>query len=104
MGRHVLAIALGIAYLPLGAGALPGSIGITFLLAGVGYFGAVALVLVGYRHRLVYVVGVVYNALLIVLYFLFQEPSLAEIQPFDGAVKIGQALFVVLLGVLLVRR
>ena len=100
----VVAVALGIAYLPLGTGALPESIGIAFLLAGAGYLGAVALVLVGYRRRLVYAVGIVYNVLLIALYFLFQQPSLAEIEPFAGVVKIGQALFVVLLGVLLTGR
>lgn len=99
-----LAVVLGIAYFPLGTGALPESIGIAFLLAGVGYLGAVGLVLVGYRRRLVYAIGIAYNALLIVLYFLFQQPSLAEIEPFAGAIKIGQALFAVLLGVLLIRR
>jgi len=99
-----LAVLLGISYLPIALGELPSVVGISFLLAGLGYFGAVVLVLAGYRRGQVYGIGIGYNLLLIALYFLIQQPSLGEIGAFAGAVKVGQVLFVLLLAVLLVRR
>lgn len=48
--------------------------------------------------------GIGYNALLIALYFLIVQPSIEELVGFGGAVKLGQALFAVLLAALLVRR
>ena len=100
----VLAVLLGIAYLPIAFGELPSPIGISFLLAGLGYFGAVVLVLAGYRRGTIYGVGVGYNLLLIALYFLIRRPSLGDLAGFGSAVKVTQALFALLLAVLLVRR
>ena len=99
----VLAVLLGIAYLPLGIGELPESIGIAFVLAGFGYFGAVVLVLLDLRRRLLYAVGIGYNALLIVLYVVIQQPALGDLAGFAGAVKAGQVVFIVLLVALLRR-
>jgi hypothetical protein len=101
-----LAVLLGIAYLPIALGNLPQAMGVAFLLAGLGYFGATVLTLVGYRRRLLYGVGIGYNALLIVLYFLLQSPtlSLSWLAGLAGVVKLGQALFIVLLGALLARQ
>lgn len=100
----ILAVLLGIAYLPIALGEIPSVIGIAFLLAGLGYFGAIVLVLAGYRRRQVYTVGIGYNALLIVLYFLINQPSLSELIGLGGAVKVAQILFAALLAVLLVQR
>ena len=99
-----LAVLLGIAYFPIALGEIPSVIGIAFLLAGLGYFGAIVLVLAGYRRSRVYAVGIAYNLLLIALYFLIQQPSLSELAGFGGAVKFGQALFALLLAALVVRR
>ncbi|PSP43984.1 hypothetical protein BRC68_04420 [Halobacteriales archaeon QH_6_64_20] len=99
-----LAVLLGIAYFPIALGEIPSVIGIAFLLAGLGYFGAIVLVLAGYRRSRVYAVGIAYNLLLIALYFVIQQPSLSELAGFGGAVKFGQALFALLLAALVVRR
>lgn len=99
-----LAVLLGIAYLPLAIGELPNAVGISFLLAGLGYFGAVVLVLAGYRRGQVYGIGIGYNLVLIALYLLIQQPSVSDLAGFAGAVKAAQALFAVLLVALLVRR
>ena len=98
-----LAVLLGIAYIPTALGALPSVFGIAFLLAGLGYFGAVVLVLAAYRRRQVYAVGIGYNALLVVLYFLLNPDPASGLVGLAGAVKLGQVLFAALLGVLLVR-
>lgn len=100
-----LAVLLGIAYLPIALNEIPSAIGIAFLLAGLGYFGAVVLVLAGYKRRRVYAVGIGYNLLLIGLYFLIQDPTipLSWLTDLVGVVKLGQALFVLLLAALLVR-
>jgi hypothetical protein len=101
-----LAVLLGIAYLPLALSEIPSVIGIAFLLAGLGYFGAVGLVLYGYRRSRVYTVGIGYNLLLIALYFLLRDPtlSLSWLAGLAGIVKLGQVLFAVLLAALLVQR
>jgi hypothetical protein len=99
-----LAVLLGLSYLPIAIGLLPSGLGIAFVLAGLGYFGAVVLVLAGYRRRQVYAVGTGYNALLIALYFLVNPEPISGLAGLAGAVKLGQVLFIVLLAVLLVRR
>ena len=98
-----LAVLLGIAYLPIALSEIPSTIGIAFLLAGLGYFGAVVLVLAGYRRQQVYAIGIGYNLLLIALYFLLQDPSISFgwLASLGGLVKTGQAIFAALLGVLL---
>lgn len=101
-----LAVLLGIAYFPIALSELPAAIGIAFLLAGLGYFGAVVLVLAGYQRGRVYGLGIGYNLLLIALYFLIQDPTLSVswLTGFAGVVKLGQALFALVLAALLVRR
>jgi hypothetical protein len=61
-GAHWAAIGLAVItgaihlYLYWFEGSLP------FLLAGLGFFGAIALVLVGFHRRLVYLVGIPYTS------------------------------------------
>lgn len=98
-----LAILLGVVYLALGLGGLPGAFGIAFCLAGLGYFGAVVLGLVDYHRCLVYSVGIVYNVLLFVLYFLLNGTEVSELVGLSGIVKLAQVVFVALLVVLIDR-
>jgi hypothetical protein len=42
---------------------------IAWLLAGIGFFGAIVLVLIGYRRRLLYLIGIFYTGLQIALFF-----------------------------------
>jgi hypothetical protein len=102
-GGVALAVALGIIYLFLGAGMLSSPFGISFVLAGLGYLGAVGLVVAGIRRRLVYGVGIAYNVLLIVLYFVLTSPSVSDLASLDGVTKLLQVVFAVLLVVVLTR-
>jgi hypothetical protein len=45
-------------HLRLGARLVPSQLGISFLLAGLGFLGAIGLILIGWRRRLVYAAGI----------------------------------------------
>jgi len=100
----IAAIVSAIIHLRLGVGFLSSPLGISFVLAGLGFFGAVALVLLNYRRRTVYAVGVPFTAIQIVLWYAFNFAAGDKAFPADvgtlGAVdKLAQ---VVLIGVLIV--
>ncbi|MXR50241.1 hypothetical protein GRX03_01270 [Halovenus sp. WSH3] len=91
-------------HLLLGVRMLSSGLGISFVLAGLGFVGAVGLVVVGYRRRAVYAVGVPFVLVQIVLWFALNFLGGPKSFPGDigtlGAVdKLAQ---VVLLGVLVV--
>ncbi|WP_136686542.1 DUF7475 family protein [Halorhabdus amylolytica] len=90
-------------HLLLGVRILPSGMGISFVLAGLGFLGAIVLVLVDYRRRTVYAVGVPFVLVQIVLWFVINFVNGPKSFPADigtlGAVdKIAQ---LALLGVLL---
>lgn len=90
-------------HLLLGIRMLPSGMGISFVLAGLGFLGAIGIVLVGYRRKLVYAIGIPFVLVQIVLWFVVNFVTGAKTFPADigtiGAVdKIAQ---VVLLGVLI---
>jgi len=100
----IAAIVSAIIHLRLGVGFLSSPLGISFVLAGLGFFGAVALVLLNYRRRTVYAVGVPFTAIQIVLWYAFNFAAGDKAFPADvgtlGAVdKLAQ---IVLIGVLIV--
>lgn len=64
-----------------------------FLLAGLGFFGAIGLLLLGVQRRLLYAVGVPYTAAQMVAWYLQGMPEFT-LGVFDKAV---QALLIVLL-------
>lgn len=72
-----------------------GVIGILFVLAGLGFFGAIGLLLLGFRKRPLYLAGIVYTGIQFVAYFVLRWPDVSEaIGLFDKAVQF--ALIVVL--------
>ena len=90
-------------HLLLGVRMAPSGMGISFLLAGLGFLGAIVLVLLDYRRRAVYAVGIPFVAIQIVLWLLVNFVNGSKSFPADvgalGAVdKVAQ---LVLLGVLL---
>jgi succinate dehydrogenase/fumarate reductase cytochrome b subunit len=90
-------------HLLLGVRMFPSGMGISFILAGLGFLGAVALVLVDYRRRTVYAVGIPFVLVQIVLWFVINFVNGSKSFPADigtlGAIdKVAQ---VVLVGVLL---
>ncbi|MFB6157864.1 MAG: hypothetical protein ABEJ34_08490 [Haloferacaceae archaeon] len=64
----VLALVSGVIHLAIGVGSITNPLGVSFVLAGLGFFGAVALLLVDYRRRLLYAVGVPFVGVQIVLW------------------------------------
>lgn len=96
-----LAIVTGVVHLVLGVGFLPHWMGIAFVLAAGGFFGAVVLVLVGYRRRLLYLVGIPYTGVQIVLWYALNRPaSVADVSAVEAIDKIAQVALIVALIVL----
>jgi 4-amino-4-deoxy-L-arabinose transferase-like glycosyltransferase len=96
----VLAAVTGVIHLVLGVMFFPGGLPISFLLAGAGYVGAIALFLRNYRRRQLYLAGVGYTAIQIVLYLLINQRSDPAISPVEGIDKAAQILLIVVLVVL----
>lgn len=109
-GLHWLAIVLaavsGAIHLFLGASAFFGSViplplGIAFLLAGLGFFGAIALVLVGWHRKLVYLAGIPYTAIQILLWYQFNYTGTGEpitgAGPIEIADKVAQVVLIFVL-------
>lgn len=106
-GRHWLGIGAAtvsaVIHLVLGVPALPSGLGISFVLAAGGFLGAIVLVLLDYRRRTVYAIGIPFTAVQILLWYWFNFAAGSESFPGDveavGAVD--KLVQLVLLGVLL---
>jgi len=105
-GLHWTGIAAAVVsaavHLLLGVRMLPSGMGISFVLAGLGFLGAVALVLVDYRRRAVYAVGIPFTLVQILLWYYVNFVSLGKSFPADigtlGAVdKLAQVVLLVVL-------
>lgn len=109
-GLHWLAIVLaavsGAIHLFLGVSAFFGSViplplGISFLLAGLGFFGAIALVLVGWRRKLVYLAGIPFTAIQILLWYQFNYAgtgrAITGAGPIEIADKVAQVVLILVL-------
>jgi hypothetical protein len=84
----------------------PSGLAVSFVLAGLGFLGAVVLVLVNYRRRTVYAVGIPYTLAQLGLWYYFNFAAGPKSFPADvgtlGAVdKVTQVVLVVVLVVLL---
>ncbi|MFC7046088.1 hypothetical protein ACFQH6_12285 [Halobacteriaceae archaeon GCM10025711] len=93
-GIHWLAVVLVLAtaILHLYAGVVEARPPLT--LAGLGYLGAIALFLVDYRRRLLYVTGIAYTAIQVVLWVALRAGEFTMVGYVDKAVQV--ALIVVL--------
>ncbi len=98
----VAALVSGAVHIRLGVGNLPSGLGVGFLLAGLGFLGAVALVGVGYRRQTVYAVGVPFTLVQVLAWYWLNFAAGSKSFPGDvgtlGAVD--KLVQVVLLGVL----
>ncbi len=93
-------------HLLLGIRSITSGLGISFTLAGLGFLGAIGLVLIDYRRRTVYAVGIPYTLLQIVLWYLVNFAGESKSFPADvgtlGAVdKVVQILLIAVLVALL---
>lgn len=73
---------------------------LSFALAGLGFFGGIALVAVGYRRSMLYLLGIPYVAVQIVLWYVIVEPTPATIDTLDAIDKLAQVLLIGVLGYL----
>lgn len=95
------ALLSGVIHLALSVPFLPSPMGIAFLLAAGGFAGAVVLVLLDYRRRLVYLVGIPFTAVQIVGWYVVNEPAtLADLSVLGVADKLAQFVLIVVLVVL----
>lgn len=104
----VAALITAAVHLRLGLGGLPLPLRVSFLLAGLGFLGGVALVLLDYRRRTVYAVGIPFTLVQIVLWYVLNFTGGGKSFPADvgtlGAVdKVAQVLLIAVLVVLLRR-
>ena len=93
-------------HLRLGVGFAPSGLGISFILAGLGFLGAVALVLLDYRRRLVYGLGVPFTLVQIAVWYYLNFAAGPKSFPADvgtlGAVdKVAQVVLIAVLIALL---
>lgn len=93
----VLAAITGIIHLVLGVMFFPGAQPVAFLLAGLGFFGGIVLFLRDYRRQQLYVVGVLFTALQIVLYLWLNYRVDPAISPIEAIDKAAQVLLIALL-------
>jgi succinate dehydrogenase/fumarate reductase cytochrome b subunit len=98
----VAAVVSAAVHLLLGVRMLPSAMGVSFVLAGLGFLGAVALVLLDYRRRAVYAVGIPFTLVQILLWYYVNFVSLGKSFPADigtlGAVdKVAQVVLLVVL-------
>mgnify|MGYP006306359749 CR=1 FL=1 len=102
----VAAVVTAAVHLFLGVRMLPSGMGISFVLAGLGFLGAIALVLLNYRRRTVYAVGIPFTLVQILLWYYVNFVSLGKSFPADigtlGAVdKVAQLVLLAVLVALL---
>ncbi|WP_049984224.1 hypothetical protein [Halorubrum sp. BV1] len=95
-------------HLLLGVRMVPSALGISFVLAGLGFVGGIVLLVRGYRRRALYGVGVAFTLVQILLWYVVNFAGGGRSFPADvgtlGAVdKLAQVVLVVVLAVLLRR-
>lgn len=93
-------------HLLLGVRLAPSGLGISFILAGLGFLGAIVLILRNYQRRLVYGVGIPFTLIQIVLWYYVNFAAGPKSFPADigtlGAVdKIAQVVLLAVLVALL---
>ncbi|MFC6939174.1 hypothetical protein ACFQE8_04250 [Salinirubellus sp. GCM10025818] len=93
----VLAVVTGVLHLVLGVSFGLSGFGISFVVAGLGFLVGAAAVLVDYRRRLVYLLGIPFTLGQIVIWYFVNAPDFSPLGIFD---KVVQVAFVVVLVVL----
>jgi len=97
----VMALISALVHLVLGAGFLPHWMGILFVLAGGGYIGGIVLLVVDFRRRLLYLVGVPYTLVQIIGWYAVNQPTgLGDLTAAGAIDKIAQLVLIVVLTVL----
>ncbi|MEF8840385.1 MAG: hypothetical protein V5A62_01995 [Haloarculaceae archaeon] len=93
----LLAVVTGVLHLVLGASFGLTGFGISFVVAGIGFLGGAAAVLVDYRRRLVYLLGLPFTLGQIVAWYLLNAPEFSTPGIADKIVQVAFVLVLVLL-------
>lgn len=105
-GLHWLGVALavvsGVIHLWLGVSFLDAPPGVPFLVAGVGFLAGAAAVLLDYRRRAFYAIGIPFTLGQIVIW-LAVTPASEYLSPIAVTDKLAQAALIVVLAALLRR-
>ncbi|MEF8790751.1 MAG: hypothetical protein V5A61_11560 [Haloarculaceae archaeon] len=96
----VLAVVTGVLHLVLGVSFITSPLGWSFIVATIGFFAGAAGVLVDYRRRLLYLLGIPFTAGQIVAWYVVNAP---DFSPLGIGDKVVQVLLIVVL-VLLYRQ
>jgi len=104
----VAALVSAAVHLLLGVRMLPSAMGISFVLAGLGFVGGVVLLAIDYRRRAVYAVGIPFTLVQIALWYVVNFAGGGKSFPADvgtlGAVdKVAQVALIAVLVALLRR-
>ena len=102
----IAAVVSAVIHLRLGVGFIDSPLGISFILAGLGFLGAVGLVLLNYRRRTVYAVGIPFTAVQIGIWYYLNFAAGPKAFPADvgtlGAIdKVAQVVLILVLIALL---
>ncbi len=99
-----MALVSAVVHLVLGIGFLPHYMGVLFLLATGGFVGAVVLVLIDYRRRLIYLVGIPFTLVQVVAWYQVVQPdSPGALGTADVIDKVAQVILIAVLILLSVR-
>jgi len=104
----VAALISAAVHLLIGVRMFPSAMGISFILAGLGFIGGVGLLVIDYRRRAVYAVGIPFTLVQIVLWYVINFAGGTKSFPADigtlGAIdKIAQVVLIAVLIALLRR-
>lgn len=75
-----------------------GFIGLLFVLAGLGFFGGIVLLLYGFAKRPLYVAGIIFTGIQFVAYFVLRWPDIYD--SLGLLDKVVQLALMVVLGIL----
>lgn len=94
----VMALVSAAVHIVLGASFLPHWMGILFVLAGGGYIGGVVLLVVDYRRRLLYLVGIPYTLVQILGWYVVNRPAgVADLTAAGTVDKVAQLILIAVL-------
>lgn len=92
-----LAAVTGVLHLYLGALGAPSPLGVSFIVAAVGFFAGAAAVVKNYRRPLVYLLGVPFTLGQIVAWYVVNAPNFSTLGYVDKAAQVGLIAVLVVL-------
>ena len=99
-----LAAITGTIHLVLGLANLGDPLGLSFVLAGCGFFGGIVLLVGDVRRRLIVAAGIPYTGVQIGAWYVLNRPSaVGELTPVEVLDKLVQASLIVVLVALVIR-